>query len=73
MCNGSSFERSKLNLLSHHQLVKTHSFLYPSLGKKVTFTISQRENVNRKKLQSFWWNVKNYIFGTVMTNPIRNF
>jgi hypothetical protein len=35
--------------------------------------VSPRENVNRKKLQSIWWNVKNYIFGTVMCNkPIKN-
>ncbi len=46
------------------------SFHWRKRGLMINF---QRENVNRKKLWSIWWNVKNYIFEKVMTKPIKNF
>ena len=44
--------------------MKNYLLLQFSLGKNTIFINSPRGNVNRKKLQSIWWNVKNYIFGT---------
>jgi hypothetical protein len=41
-------------------------------GKGQFLKILRGRNVNRKKLPAMLWNVKNYIFGIVMTNPIKN-
>ena len=56
--------RTKINIVNAIPLMKNFRLLQFSLGKKTVFINSPRRNVNRKKLQSIWWNVKNYIFGT---------
>ncbi|HET6722345.1 MAG TPA: hypothetical protein VFH07_06320 [Chitinophagaceae bacterium] len=55
--------RTKINIGYGILLLKDYLPVRFSLGKKTVFMKSPRENVNRKKIQSIWWNVKNYIFG----------
>ena len=54
---------AKINVAYRILLQKSYLLVGFSLGKKAVFMKSPREDVNRKKLQSIWWNVKNYIFG----------
>ena len=54
---------TKINLECRMLLLKNYLPDQFSLGGKTVFIKSPRENVNRKRLESIWWNVKNYIFG----------